>query len=153
MNAGRHPHWASRGQHCSSGCMEVTTQAIHPHPRPKNAPAEEHKDSQPIWLSPLSLCYDLLSSGITFSHFHTCTTRRYFFIFHFVPHSSHPPLPHPSSINSTLYSFCFIIFLPPFSPPPPPPPHLILLNLVHTITSVLGLKALSVFAHSLKILE
>lgn len=150
MNAGRHPHWASRGQRCSSGCTEVTTQAIQPHPRPKNAPAEEHKDSQPIWLGPLSLCYDLLSSGITFSHFHTYDTFLYFILFPIPLTPPPPPLPHPSSINSTLYSFCFIIFVPPFSPPPPPPP---LLNLVRTITSDLGLKAVSVFAHSLKILE
>lgn len=44
------------------------------HPLPRNAPAQRHKDNQPIEFAHLSLCYDLLSAETTLSSFCTFTT-------------------------------------------------------------------------------
>lgn len=53
-----------------SAALQAGAQASLPHPRPKNAPAEERKDNQPVRLSPLSLCYDytVLCHLLPFSH-------------------------------------------------------------------------------------
>lgn len=57
-------YFASRCQHCSSVSVDVAAQTFQFDLLPKNAPAVQQKDSQPIWLGLLSLCYDLLSFDI-----------------------------------------------------------------------------------------
>lgn len=94
--------FTSRGQCCSLGSMEVMTWASQPHPRPKSAPAVEHKDIQPIWLS-LSPCYDLLSFGVT-------NFTRFVFNFKFL--SPNMPHLHTRTQTSSVHSSSYVFILP-----------------------------------------
>lgn len=94
-----------------------------------------NKDSQPIWLSSLSLLWFTLLWHYLLPFSHTFKSR--WTLLSFLPPFSciHHPLIlyciHSASLSSILPSF----FL------SPPRPCLILLNLLHSITSDLGLKA------------
>lgn len=127
-------HWdsTSRGQCCSLVWIHVGAPAFQSHPLPKNAPADQGPSDLALYL-----CV-MIYSDFTFFHFRTL-------------HSTGTLLDYicPSFLSSPLYiiwEFFIVFILPPHLhsslPFLPPSPCFIRLNLLHSITSDLGLKAL-----------